>query len=134
MYVYIYVLEFTHECRSPWWPEMSGPHGDCELPKCRYWQLNSGPLQEQEAPLTAEPPHQPLLKHSFIVKTFEVLSPSFLKCTVCHCDRGHPPGNSTAHQNLLLLCSFIKGFTSSSSSILGTAPWASYLLNKRSTV
>lgn len=28
--------------------------GCCELP-CRYWELNSGPLTEQESPLTIEP-------------------------------------------------------------------------------
>jgi len=34
-------------------------HG-CE-PPCGYWELNSGPLEEQPVLLTAEPPLQPLI-------------------------------------------------------------------------
>jgi hypothetical protein len=36
--------------------------GGCE-PPCGFWDLNSGPLEEQSALLTAEPSLQPKTKH-----------------------------------------------------------------------
>jgi hypothetical protein len=36
----------------------------CE-PPCGCWDLNSGPLEEQSALLTAEPSHQPLIVFFF---------------------------------------------------------------------
>lgn len=40
-------------------PPGNGLTDGCELP-CGCWELNSGPLQEQQGLFTAEPPLQPL--------------------------------------------------------------------------
>jgi hypothetical protein len=41
--------------------EASGPFADGCEPPCGFWDLNSGPLEEQSMLLTTEPSLQPLI-------------------------------------------------------------------------
>ena len=56
---------------------------NCHEPsRHRYWELNSGPLEEQQMLLTTEPPPQPSAVFLFVVvrdefKTLSVLNPAF---------------------------------------------------------
>jgi hypothetical protein len=40
--------------------EITGPITDDYEPPCGFWELNSGPLEDQSVLLTAEPSLQPL--------------------------------------------------------------------------
>ena len=67
---------------------------DYELP-CGCWELNSGPLQEQQVLLTTEPPFQPPVFSK--LKHYIYLFIGWVRVPVCACGRRMTANGSAIH-------------------------------------